>query len=457
MRTSALSTQRLFPCAATLLALAALSACGEEAPPYSDLPLRDALNAAPEVLASLPDEALRDIAARLEETQASVGENTAVTGVEIRAPLVIIRSADAQREEEGKDANVLGAIDASPDGFVLRSIAAGSARPDPYDPPAPSGPPPEASALREDAALRGRAGVILADLALRSGANEFIRVTGAPVGAVAFDGAVYVNASWLVAMSALEPPGAMNVITSGAPSLRQIPKREPKSVRANPYNLPASIAACSSDVDAICACAASFICDHTPTDLTFASGQEECAWVNLSPENPQALCVLALMRIDGVRECVQAGGSACAVSSVTSRDEALAFVASAGCLDVLDNCLSRGKPSPGVSTGDGSGSCNGGGCDSCGGSDPNGGGCNQSCNDCNQNCSDCNQNCSDCNQNNQDCNQNNQDCNKNCGGGACKISARGRLIEQPAPAPIGAAFWLLAPVGYILRRSRRRS
>src|SRR3712207_5742047 len=57
--------------------LLALGACGAESPPYDDLPLRDALSAAPEVLAALPEEALHDLAVRLEEAHGAQGGETA--------------------------------------------------------------------------------------------------------------------------------------------------------------------------------------------------------------------------------------------------------------------------------------------------------------------------------------------------------------------------------------------
>src|SRR6187402_2489592 len=97
---------RVLAGASALLVSAAVMGCTEEAPPYEELPLRDALSAAPEVLASLPDEARRDIARRLDEAQAVEGEETIIHDAELRTPAALVLRADARREEEGKDANV---------------------------------------------------------------------------------------------------------------------------------------------------------------------------------------------------------------------------------------------------------------------------------------------------------------------------------------------------------------
>jgi len=166
--------------------------------------------------------------------------------------------------------------------------------------------------------------------------------------------------------------------------------------------------------------------------------------------------VLALLSIEGVRECVQKAGAQCAQLPVTNREQALAFVADASCMSVLDLCLAFGEPFP-PSTGGGSSSgcdgCNGcNGCDGCDGCD----GCSDDCSDCNNNCSECNDNCSDCNQNCSDCNQNASAC-KSCSGSRCSIRPEQRLEAQGNEPPAGTFFMLAAPVMFLFRRSRRRS
>ncbi|WP_437679252.1 hypothetical protein [Sorangium sp. So ce131] len=453
-------------CAAVLLSIPALGACGAESPPYDDLPLRDALSAAPEVLAALPEEALHDMAVRLEEAHGATEETTAVDGVEIASVPALVRSADAAREELGEDAIVLGALEPSAGGFVLRSLAAERAPAGPLDRPALAGQPasPETAGL-EDAALDGRAGAIVAELARRAGARDLVRVTGLPVGVVARDHTVYVNASWLVALSALAPPDrpARPSPPADGVVLLEPPRSEPRSVRGNPYHLPGSIAECAAGVRDVCTCAVAGTCDHERTDPAFADAQEECAWVNAEPLRAEALCVLALMSIDGVKECVQAAGSgACGALPIAGRDGALAFAADAGCMAALDRCLQYGKPTTpaGVPSGSSSGASSESGCGSSSGCGC--GGCNEDVAGCNQNCSDCNQNCRDCNQNCRDCNQSCKDNDPSAGSGSsasCRLSAGRHGLEggpPGAPLPLGAAFWLLVPAGYMLVHLRRR-
>jgi hypothetical protein len=441
---------------ALLALLALLAGCGSDTPPYQDLPLRDALNAAPEVLAAMPEDDLRDVAQRFEEAHAaaSAGEETSIDGVDIPSLPVLLRGADALREEEGKDAVVLGAIDPLPDGFVLRlspAAAAGAEAMEPLAVRALKGEPATSTASLEDAALRGRAGVILADLAKRAGAHELIRITGMPAGVIAMDGSMYVNASWLVALSALSAP------TDRAPPAPPIalPPLEPKSVRANPYKLPASILECAADVQDVCTCASNTLCDHDATDPSFGSGQAECEWVNADRgPRSEALCVLALLSIEKLRDCVASAGSACAQLPVGDRASALAFVADVACMDAMDLCLRYGKPRTPVETpssGGGGSNCTNSSCsdcDSCNSCDE----CDEDQDNCNQNCAECNENCDQCNENCRECDENYKSCNENC-----RVSARRRPhahSNPTAPPPLGTLLCLLAPIGYILRRSR---
>ncbi|WP_437816499.1 hypothetical protein [Sorangium sp. So ce1078] len=460
MRTT-IVIERALRRAAVLLAISALGACSAETPPYDGLPLRDALSAAPEVLAAMPEDALHDVAVRLEEAHREHGDETAIPGAEIASVPALVRSADAAREEQGEDAIVLGALEPSTEGFVLRSLAAERGTEGQLARPVLAGQPasPETAGL-EDAALGGRAGEIVAELARRAGASELIRVTGLPAGVVARDRAVYVNAAWLVALSALPPPDKPALSPGGAVALPELPRIEPKSVRANPYDLPGSVAECAAGVRDVCTCAVAGICEHERTDPQFADAQAECAWVNADALNAEALCVLALMSIEGVKECVlSAGSGACAALPIAGREGALAFAADAGCMAVLDRCLQYGEPTTpaGIPTSAPSGSTGSDGCGSCGGGCA---GCNEDIAGCNENCSDCNQNCSDCNQNCSDCNQ---DCKNSTDGDpstSCRLSAGRRDLQggRPgAPGPLGPAFWLLMPAGYMLLRIRRRA
>ena len=78
-------------------------------------------------------------------------------------------------------------------------------------PPLPPLEGPAAPATTRDLELRaldgrGRAGVALRGLVRAAGATRLERVTGWPAAAIAVGDTVYVNASWLVALAALDDP-----------------------------------------------------------------------------------------------------------------------------------------------------------------------------------------------------------------------------------------------------------
>jgi cell division septation protein DedD len=455
-------SRRALLCAA---ALGALGACNAEAPPYDELPLRDALSAAPDVIAALPEQARRDVAERLEEAHLASGEEAAIGEAGVPTVPALVRTADAEREEDEKDAIVIGSIEPRAGGFVLRGIGIGKPGEGAIELPALEGAPATSTAGLEEAALRGRAGAILGALGATMEVRELVRTTGVPAGVVAMDGTLYVNASWLVALSALEAPGDPQAIA--APPVTFAPPKTAQSVRVNPYKLPASINQCGRDVEGVCSCAAALQCDHERTDPTFANAQLECEWVNVASERADALCVLALMSIEAIRDCVRASGSECAQTVISTREEALAFVADEACVDVLNACLQFGRPAAPVSVPStpSRNACNSG----CEGCDCDG--CNQNCDECNQNCSECNQSCKECNENCDQCNENCKECDensKNCSGAGgssaafqggasyCKVSRKAGRVPD-GPLPFMAAFWMLAPAGYIARRIRRRA
>ncbi|NUQ78066.1 MAG: hypothetical protein HUU21_31425 [Polyangiaceae bacterium] len=425
-----------------VLGLAALlPACGPETPPYEDLPLRDALRASPETLAALPEEARLDLALRLVDAQDDIENVDAIDETPARAGVpsaaALVRGADEAREAEGKDALVLGSIEPRGDDlFVVRQVAleelpGGGLDPASLEVPSDEAPSITTKAL-EDAALRGKAGAVLAALAQRAGADDRIRITGWPAGVIVVDRTVYVNASWLVAMSALEPNEAPSLAPAPALAVPKSPSLTPQSVGGNPYDLPISLDVCASDVRDTCACASSNQCSHEPADQTFADANAECAWVSADPLNAEALCVLALMSVHNVAQCVEKGSSLCV--PVEDRDRALEFLLNIECRAHLDACLEDGKPASTESSG--RGSCNGGsrGCD------------NSSCD--NGSCN--NSSCGSCN---------NGNCNT-CSSSSCKTCriGRGDLDSDPIPgAPWSDALMFLAPVAYMACRTRRRS
>lgn len=425
-----------------------LVGCGQEAPPYNDLPLRDALRAAPEVVASLSYDTRRDLAQRLDAAALQSEGTTNLERPEVVTLDTLARLADETREEQGDDALIVGEIVLQPNDVVVRSaaiddVALGRVT---VGPLFLRGNPGAQTMALEDAALQGRAGTWLRELSGRTKTDKMVRTTGLPMGAWAFDDTLYVNASWLVAMSALEQnlaaaPG--NDMATTAPA----PKKTPLTVDFNPYKLPETIAECAAQVEQTCKCGTS--CTHDVTDPAFSNANEECAWVNMDVSHPAALCILALMSVDDIRACMWSAGGQCPVISLTSRDDAVVFAQNATCMDLLDTCLRDGYiPRPSSS-----GSSNG--CDGCSGCNPslcssngNGSSCSDDCSKCNDDCSKCNDNVSECNQNCSDANQNAKTC------GRCSVKP---VESTPFPAPFRSAFWLVAPVAYVLSRGRRRS
>lgn len=430
--------------AASLAAAWMLAGCGQDAPPYEELPLRDALRAAPEVVATLPFEARRELALRLDAAGLDQDGATMLELPDTATIDSLARVADEAREEEGQDALVVGEIFSQANEFVVHAEIADEAALDgtAVGPIFLRGQPGAETKPFEDAALQGRAGKWLRELSARADTKQMVRTTGLPMGAWAFDDTLYVNASWLVAMSALEQGVSAPAMASGQ-GTATAPGKKPLSVDFNPYNLPGSLAECAVQVETTCQCGTS--CDHDVTDPTFSSAVDECAWVNQNALNSSALCVLALLSIDAVRACMESAAAQCSALPVTTRDDALLFVQNTTCMDLLDMCLQDGYiPRP--SSGGGS-SCNS--CSDNSGSSDGCSSCNNDCSRCNDNCSQCNQNVSDCNQNCSNANSNANNCGK------CNVKpAPGR---SPLPAPVGTTFWLLAPVAYLLLRGRRRS
>jgi hypothetical protein len=432
-------------------ALPLVTACGPETPPYNELPLRDALRASPESLAALPEEARSDLARRFADEHSAAEIEATPAHADVPSALALVRGADEAREAEGRDAVVLGSIEPEGDGFVVQALALAGAPAAVIDPASLELPAEEPTKALEEAALRGQAGAVLAEIARRAEAEDLVRVTGWPAGVMVAERTVYVNASWLVAMSALEPSEAPAPVL--APALPAGPRGlSPQSIDGNPYDLPLSIEACASGVRDKCACAASSQCIHEPADTTFDDANAECTWVNQEPVNAEALCVLAIMSVFNVAACVEKGSSSCTTPPVTDRQQALDLLLNTECRAHLDACLETGKPADSSSGGGSSGGgscnrgCNNGSCSSCDSPDCN----NSSCN--NSSCS--NSNCGGSNCGGSNCG------GGNCGGGSCGKGCRVARVERDAPPSKGSwgdALLFLAPAAYMARRTRRRS
>lgn len=426
-----------------------LPGCGDEALPYDALPLRDTLLATPEVIAGLPLESRREIARRFDASRPADNEDTTIEAPREPAIEDFAWAADAVREAQGRDALIFGAITPKENAYVVhaRNIDNDALTHVPRGPLYLQGHPHEMSADDEITALRGHAGQVLRDLSRRTHADKMVRTTNLPLGAWAKDGTLYVNASWLVAMAALEDsplPLAGDAPISG---FIEPPKPSPLTVDFNPYRLPESLLQCWNQVETTCECGTT--CAHEVTDPTFSNAVEECAWVNANPINGAALCVLALLGIEDVRQCVSSGGS-CTELPVSTREDAIRFLGNDACVSFLDACLQDGSvPAPPDNSSSGGGSS----CNGCNGCDTDCSGFGDSCSKCNEDCAECNQNWEECNQNCKDCNQNYED-TKNCS----KCSVKPRHSPNSNQGPLGAMFWFVAPMIYVLgRKPRRRS
>lgn len=432
-----------------LALLGLLSGCGEEAPPYDVLPLRDTLQANPEVIAALPLDTRREIARRFQEAGL---DGVEATEVELPRDLgldSIAFTVDETRDALDRDALILGEVETKENTILVHlqnvdeSQLGGFA---PMDSLVWRGLPEAPTASVEETALRGRAGQLLEELSKRSGSSQWVRITHLPLGAWAKDEKLYVNASWLVAMAALEDGVVQGNAGPQFVFYGEQPGKTPLTVDFNPYNLPESLLQCWDQVETTCQCGTS--CDHEVTDPTFANAVEECAWVNSDPANGAILCVLALLSNGDIRECV-ASGLTCPVTRVSSREDAIRFLSHDTCVNFLDICLQDGFiPRPVNDSGNSGGSTSG----NCGGCDTDCGGCGTTCSQCNEDCAECNQNWEDCNQNCEDCNQNYED-TKNCS----KCSMEPRVIRPSNAGPLSTTFWLTAPMVYVLVRSRRRA
>jgi hypothetical protein len=331
------------------LALLLVAACSEAAPPLDELELRDALQASPSAITSLPIDARRSLASRLRDARQEQADTASVPSdpeageaLEPDAVEAMILALDRSREDEGHDALVAAALDlAPPDARLLAppARALALAQVDQASPPVvlegadPSSPTSEAEAR----ALAGEAGLILVDLAEQSGANRFVRVSGWPVGAVAAGRSVYVNATWLVAMASTEEAGPP------APSI-EAPPFMTQTVPGNPYKPPSSLAVCVKEVTIDCEeCVQSSLCgDSLVSDM---DAHAACTFLREDPARFDQLCVLALLGMQSVAECVHERSPDCTVTStdiVSSNLVApISFLEGISCEATLDGCLAK--------------------------------------------------------------------------------------------------------------------
>jgi hypothetical protein len=171
--------------------------CGEGGPPLDELPLRDALRAEPAVVAGLPPEARTRLAARLEAAR-KVDLTSDRLGAGTPTPEALVGALDRLRVERQADPLLAG--------IIADGLAWPIAEPSPFNgassplPPIEGEPAGETASL-ETRSLDGAAGASLRALLAASGARHLWRVSGWPIGAIAIDGTVYVNGSWLAALA----------------------------------------------------------------------------------------------------------------------------------------------------------------------------------------------------------------------------------------------------------------
>jgi hypothetical protein len=195
---------------------AAAAGCGDVTPPLDELPLRDALRADPDVVATLPEDARQRLAARLEaaRTRDASRESMAAAGAGDDQPGLLVARADDARARRSQDPLIVGVIDAGDVRAVSDDDTPGAPAPLPPLEDAAAAAPVTPLELR---ALQGPAAGPLRALLARSGAHRLRRVVGWPVGAVAVGDSAYVGAAWLAALAPVDASGADGG-ASGVPS-----------------------------------------------------------------------------------------------------------------------------------------------------------------------------------------------------------------------------------------------
>jgi len=404
----------------------------------------------------LSDDARRDLALRLREAE-RVDPETLTFAPEKLSLEPLVSSADAVREASGKDALMFGEM-LSTEGHGLLEIHA-SADFDEENAPrfVLQGKATDLAAPFEEAAFAGQAGKTLRGFVARTHAKTVVRMTGLPVAAVAWNDKVYVNESWLVALSALEDACIAPPTPEIPGEINALPGPKPLSVDFSPFDLPATLNACAAAVNETCACGQTMSCSHEPTDQTFSDSNAECAWVNQQSANASAICILALLSLDNVKECIESASPACTFMPVNNRDGAVLFATDQRCVTILDNCLRDGEPQPPVNN---SSSGSSDACDDCKYCDDKGDDCGECARDCATSAELaglCLEICAACAENADRKTAANESAFKFASVQSVhQCSVRRPSVKSPLPAPVGTALWLFAPVAYLLSRSRRR-
>ena len=187
--------------------LVLLAGCDEVAPPYEELPLRDALRADPATVAAMSDAARARLAARFEAARSGDPTLDKLADDSSTSPQSLVAQMDRGRQRRQAEPMLLGVISQG----AAWSIEGDGNKVAEQVLPALEGPAAGATAAIEGRALFGHAGVEVGILLAASGAHHLQRVVGWPAGAVAIDDTLYVNASWLVALA----PGEKQSLDGG--------------------------------------------------------------------------------------------------------------------------------------------------------------------------------------------------------------------------------------------------
>jgi len=372
-----------------IVVIMAFVGCSDADLPLDALSVRDALQVAPEAMAALSTDARARLAVRLDplraprslasdEAETAWREGPVVVGMALR-----VRTADDARATRAWDALrsarvvhdgprwALAPLDLS----VAMAQAPNMATPLRVEDPA-TGDTAEAEAR----ALEGRGGVLLRAALTATGATRIVRVVSWPVGLVHAGDTVFVNAGWLLAVSAdatetaavaIAPTEVPQPVATGARTDQHVAE-----LRGNTYRPYGSLGACVRDVRSRCAdCVAGGTCDARAALRDFSDSRAECVWLlgdadggvsdaGVGPaDRVSQLCLASMLSMPHVRTCLtQAGACGATGAIVNQRDDlpALALqLADGACRAAVDRCLGGGD----ATLGEGAFRCGGGSCE----------------------------------------------------------------------------------------------
>ena len=351
-----------------------IAGCGDTDLPLDALSVRDALQAAPEVVQGLSPEARRRLAERLDPLRAprEASDPAAVVltqGTVAEGVALTVRRADEARLAAGHDALRVARVVRAGTRWGLQALelSVGLGGPDPLgDPLRLEGVAGADTAEAEAAALAGRGGVLVRATLAATGASRAVRVVSWPVGVVVEGDTVFVNAGWLLAVSGDDPnpPPTIGPAPHGGPppSSTASTRQHVSELRGNSYRPYGSMGQCMRDVRSRCAtCLGGGTCEPRASLRDFSDSRAECAWLlegsdagvaaDAGPGAPSTdrvgqLCLASMLSMPHVRACLDQAGACVGVSAPGNETSGLAGVVAAlgdpGCRDAVDRCLAGG-------------------------------------------------------------------------------------------------------------------